>query len=65
MTLDAEVIGVETMGDVLAVRVQATGRPHPEWRPMYPMTLQFADTAPHRRAMHVGRQLVITIRPKT
>lgn len=63
MRLRAEIFGVESQGDVLLIRAQATEAGSAEWRAMLKVTFQLSDTARNRKALHVGRLLRVTIEP--
>lgn len=62
MRMKGEILAVETTGDQLRIKVQAVGAADAEWRRMNVITFECPDLDAYRKALHVGRQLVIDIR---
>lgn len=62
MRMRGEILAVETIGDRLRVKMQAVGAADAAWRPMNVVTFECPDLPAQRKALHVGRQLIVDIR---
>jgi len=63
MKVRAEILGVESHGDKLQVKVQGRQDRDAEWRPYLSFTFEVHDSQKARKAMHVGRMVRLQIDP--
>lgn len=62
MRMRGDILSVETTGDKLRIKMQAAGAADANWREMNVVTFECPDLPAYRKALHVGRILVIDIR---
>jgi len=63
MKMKCHVIAVEDNGDRLKVRMQGEGTADAAWRPMNVVEFTCADTDAHRRALYIGRNVMVEVKP--
>lgn len=61
MKINGEVLGVESNGDSLNVRIQGNEERAAEWRPYLRFTLQLPENVKTRKAFFVGRRVRIDV----
>lgn len=64
MKINAEVLGAETVGDGLRLKLQGQAEGAAQWSPMLALTAEVPPHAKNQRAYYVGRKVVLTINPK-
>lgn len=64
MKIEAEVLAVESNGDVLFISTQGKTTDSAGWRALERHTFKVPMTIRNSRAFYVGRKLEIEIRPK-
>lgn len=62
MRMKGEILAVETTGDKLRVKMQASGAADAYWRSMNVVTFECPDLPVYAKALHVGRLLIVDIR---
>lgn len=62
MKLRGEIIGLETTGDQIVVRINANEVQAAEWRSGTPVEIRLSDTARHRDALRIGRAIELELR---
>lgn len=63
MKIKANIIKVESMGDLLLVRAQGSRQGAARWQSMGVVEFTFASTQAQQAAFHVGRDIVVTVEP--
>lgn len=61
MKMDCEVLGVESTGDTLQLKVQGRTTTAAAWRPWCKFTMEIPATDKAMRAFHIGRKVSVTI----
>jgi hypothetical protein len=61
MRVKGEILKVETTGDQLAVEIQGKQAGAADWRPMSTIRITVADDDTARRALHIGREVILTV----
>lgn len=64
MKLNCVVTSVSSNGETMSVRVEGNAPSDAAWRPRFTQDLTFSESAPTRRAFHIGRKVEIIVRPR-
>ena len=63
MKIKAEVLGAETIGDALRLKLQGQAEGAADWAPMLALTVEVPPREKNHRAYYVGRKVALTIEP--
>jgi hypothetical protein len=64
MILNCEVIGVETTGDTLRIKLQGNSLADAAWRNMNVQSIEISASGKVGSTFYVGRKVAISVRPK-
>ena len=64
MKIECEVIGVETTGESLCVRMQGLPSGAAQWRGVERQTITVPTTKRNERSFHAGRRVILTVATK-
>jgi hypothetical protein len=62
--IECEVLGVESRGDLLRVRLQGKAVGAADWQPLGVLELDVPPSHTNQKAFYVGRHVTVNVAPK-